>query len=273
MSTHHRPAALRARALLATAALCATAVAGVPSAASAAPSSHGPKAHTASGHGKHQRRAKRKPVHRPSAQAQRGDRHPLIVRWTGVPRAGEWAGRTISDTFAFGGQLFFVGHQTTADSAVSIWGPIIDTGTVAVDRVPSAVEILPVKGGGFCATSAEWLAAQRRYADGFQQSVEAIEQWRTDAKRRGALPAGPEIGGRATVSGTVATWPTLDRSGATVTLDAATGQVLRITPIGMPEYAVDLSAWSVEPGTQPELVAIAGDPLINGALYATDLCR
>lgn len=272
----HRPTPLRK---LRASAVAALAVAGALAATPAAP------ARPASGHGS------AKPKGAPTSTSSvpvikgRGTKRlrrsrirqeqtgGIIVRWTGVPKSGEYAGQTITDTYAFGGRRFSMAHLTTAPDFFSIWGPLYDDATASLAPVGEKVEVWPTKNGGYCVTSGQWLSGMTAYVNAFQRSVEQIEAWRTTAELRSALPAGPTIAGRATVNGTVALWPTLDRSGAIATLDAETGAVLRITPTGFSDFSVDLSAWSVTEASGKELLAVAERASYDPSRYATDLCR
>lgn len=275
----HRPTPLRKRARSAAVAVSVTAALGAASPALAAPAAHAPSGHAAKPKGaptstssvpvikgRGTKRLRRSRIR----QEQTGG---IIVRWTGVPKSGEYAGQTITDTYAFGGRLFSMAHLTTAPDFFSIWGPLYDDATTSLAPVNENVEVWPTKSGGYCVTSGQWLSGMTAYVNAFQRSVEQIEAWRTTADLRSALPAGPTIGGRATVNGTVALWPTLDRSGAVATLDAETGAVLRITPTGFSDFSVDLSAWSVTEASKKELLDVAERASYDPSRYATDLCR
>lgn len=264
-----RPAPLRKRALLTTAAVALTAATTGPAAggATAAGSSQASPALSQT------YAAKKRTRKSQGGQQPRG----LLVRWTGVPRSGEHAGQTITDTYGVGGVLAGVAHRTSAGDALSIWAPIIDDGSSPLtDTPPVETETRPLKGGGACFTNPAYAATAKDFATWaakLRASFEAIDRWHTDPEARRTLPSGPVINGRQTVAGTVTSWLTLDRTGATVALDAATGAVLRITPIGLPDFAVDLTDWSVRPATTKQLVGLVADPEWRQDLFARELCR
>lgn len=285
MSTS-RPTLLRTRVLSAAAALTVTAALSTAPAATAQPAaSYGAAKAKSAPQAKRAPKAKGAPMSGVPVVKGRGTKRlrrsriqqqqtgGIIARWTGIPKSGEYAGRTITDTYAFGGRLFSMAHLTTAPDFFSIWGPLYDDATASLAPVTENVEIWPTKNGGYCVTSAQWLSGMTAYVNAFQRSIEAIEAWRTDAALRSALPAGPTIAGRTTVNGTVGLWPTLDRSGAVATLDSETGAVLRITPTGFSDFSVDLSSWTVTRASKPELLAVADSAGYDPARYATDLCR
>ena len=270
----HRPSTARPRrvsAAVAASLALSLAASLAPSGAAAAGAQPGTRA--AAPHAKTSPTKKSK-TRKPTAR--RAEDDGLIVRWTGTPLGGSHAGKSVSESVAFGGDLFLLSHTSTIDSE-SIWAPIIDDGTVGAPAAPGGQsEILPTKDGHACFSDPSFAPvwrAQKAYARGLQRSVEQIEALRTDAAARKRLPAGPTIPGHTTVTTTVATWETIDRSGASVAFDAATGAVLRITPTGMPDFAVDLTAWSVTQPTPAQLKAAAPDRDQHLDLYVTGPCH
>ncbi len=149
-----RPAPLRKRALLTTAAIALTATATGPAAgtAGAAGPSQASQS-TATSYAAKKRVRKARARQQPSG---------LMVRWTGVPRSGEHAGQTITDTYGVGGVLAGVAHRTSAGDSLSIWAPIIDDGSAPLtDTPPVETETRPLKGGGACFTNPAYAATAR----------------------------------------------------------------------------------------------------------------
>lgn len=277
-----RPRLARSFGALATAAVLAASTVVVAPAAAAQPTAHAAKAGKKKAPSKTSKtKAKNKKTKakaKSKSKAKRADNAGLLATWTGTPAAGTHAGKSVAEHWAFGGKLFNIARTASTNDTMSIWGPLVDDGTTgAAVPGPGRSSDLKEVSGGYCFESAQWDAvwrAQRSYATKFRESVELIEQLRTDAAARAALPAGPEVGGLPTVTAKLDVWPTVERTPATVAFDAASGAVKRITPTLTPEYLVDITSWNVNASpTDAALLKVAGDPERNATTFVNGPCK